>query len=178
MNSDYFGCRRQRKAKCIPKYIVNLFTKTLSHATMSTLSKGLGFVPTPPAPNLSKLSDDITAFARTLHIKYHFRNSLYPHSKHPFKPKSNWNPPRSRNQHLEDYIEALSTDTPKLCTHASNNLSQPEHKALERISKCKDIVIKPADKGSCIVVQDTTTYIKEGLEHLSDPNTYLRQTPW
>ena len=65
---------------------------------------------------------------------------------------------------------------PKLCTHTSNNLSQPEHKALERISKCKDILIKPADKGGCIVVQDTTTYIKEGLKHLhvSDPNTYTR----
>lgn len=36
------------------------------------------------------------------------------------------------------------------------------------------IVIKSADKGSCIIVQDSTTYIKEGFEHLSDPNTYTR----
>ena len=164
----------QHQAKCIPKYVVNLSSKTLSHATLSALSKGLGFVPTPPTPNLSKLSEDIAAFARTLRIKYHFRNSQHPHTRHPFKPKSSWNPPRARNKHLEDYIEALSTDTPRLCTHATNNLSQPERIALGKISKRKDLVIKPADKGSCIVVQDTATYVREGLEHLSDPNTYTR----
>ena len=173
-NSTYFRTRRQRKAKCISKYVVNLYNKTLSHATLSPLSKGLGFVPTPSTPSLSKLSEDITAFARALRIKYCFRDSPYHYSRHRYKPKSNWDCGRSTNQTLENYIEAISTETPSLCTHVRRNLSKPEQAALKRLSKRTDIVIKPADKGSCIVVQDTATYIREGLEHLSDRNTYTR----
>ena len=35
-----------------------------------------------------------------------------------------------------------------------------------------DIVIKPADKGSAVVIQNKEDYIKEGLRQLSDQNFY------
>ena len=36
----------------------------------------------------------------------------------------------------------------------------------------KSRTIKQADKGSCIVVQDTKDYLEQGLAFLSDPETY------
>ena len=39
-------------------------------------------------------------------------------------------------------------------------------------TKNKDIVIKKADKGGCIVVQDRSSYVSEGRAHLADTSTY------
>ena len=36
----------------------------------------------------------------------------------------------------------------------------------------RDLVIKKADKGSWIVVQDSSTYVAEGKSHLGDSSTY------
>ena len=36
----------------------------------------------------------------------------------------------------------------------------------------RSIVIKPADKGSCVVVWDRTDDLLEAEKHLSDPSTY------
>ena len=52
------------------------------------------------------------------------------------------------------------------------NLSPEEQKALRELKCNHDLVINKADKGSTIVVQSKTDYIKDALEHLNDPNTY------
>ncbi len=52
------------------------------------------------------------------------------------------------------------------------NLSTIHKRTLFALRGDKSRTIKPADKGSCIVVQDTTDYIKEGKEFLSDKKTY------
>ena len=52
------------------------------------------------------------------------------------------------------------------------NLSNKEMKTLQDLAKNKDIVIKKADKGSCIVVQDRSAYVSEGRAHLADTSTY------
>ena len=36
----------------------------------------------------------------------------------------------------------------------------------------KTLTIRQADKGTCLVVMDTQDYVREGLEHLSDPKIY------
>ena len=36
----------------------------------------------------------------------------------------------------------------------------------------RSIIIKPADKGSCVVVLDRTDYLAEAENHVSDSNTY------
>ena len=48
--------------------------------------------------------------------------------------------------------------------------------AIEELKNNKEIIIKPADKGSAVVVKNTGDYIKEGLRQLSDENFYLPQT--
>ena len=85
--------------------MVNLSSKPLSQDMVNLLSKGLGYAPVPALPDRSNLSENLLALARCLRIAYHFRNSRQPGNKHPFKPKSQWIPPKA-NKMLEDYIEA------------------------------------------------------------------------
>ena len=55
------------------------------------------------------------------------------------------------------------------------NLTQPEQNALRGLMNNNSKVIRPADKGSGIVVMDTEEYIKK-VEGLQSNNTYKRQT--
>ena len=52
------------------------------------------------------------------------------------------------------------------------NLSSQEYKAIKSLQHNPDIVIKPADKGSAIVILDRQYYISEGLRQLNDHNFY------
>ena len=72
---------------------------------------------------------------------------------------------------LEDYIEATIAEEPEERT-PKPNLSKNETRILQELGKNRDLVIKKADKGSCIVVQDRSIYISEGSSHLADTSTY------
>ena len=43
---------------------------------------------------------------------------------------------------------------------------------MRRLAEDRSIVIKPADKGSCVVVWDKLDYLAEAENHLKDNNTY------
>ena len=47
------------------------------------------------------------------------------------------------------------------------NLSLEERKAITELTSNSEIIIKPADKGSTVVVLNTTDYIKEAHRQLS-----------
>ena len=145
--------------------MVNLSSKPLSRDTINLLSKGLGFAPIPQQPNRSELIDDINAYARRLRITHFFRNNRYRCKKHPFKPRSEWVPPKASNPKLEDYIKAILEEDPEV-RPPKPNLTKNELRILQ------ELIIKKADKGSCVVVQDRTTYIAEGNTHLADTSTY------
>ena len=52
------------------------------------------------------------------------------------------------------------------------NISRAQHQALKSLATNPDLVIKSADKGSGIVVEDRSNYIRDGLAHLSDESVY------
>ena len=52
------------------------------------------------------------------------------------------------------------------------NLTQLKFKELKSIKRNQDIIIKPADKGSEIVIMDKQYYINEGIRQLSNTNFY------
>ena len=152
-------------------HCVNLSSCTLTKEETSILSKGLGFVPTPPVPHPSTIQKDINKFARTLRLKYEFQQNRP--KKRKFKLRSNYIPLISTSGCLEDYIYALKIEATKLKPRKTrNNLSQRQRIALRKLKKRNDIIIKKADKGSTVVIQDRQEYIDTGLEHLSDKNTY------
>ena len=59
--------------------------------------------------------------------------------------------------------------------HLSMNISPNERKAIRELRDNQTIVIKPADKGSAVVILDREDYLTEGFKQLSDVNFYQKQ---
>jgi len=57
-----------------------------------------------------------------------------------------------------------------------HNLTRKQTEAIALLDDNPEIIIKPADKGGCIVIQNTTDYIAECLRQLSDTTFYEPQT--
>ncbi len=152
------------------KYITNLSHKVLTLDQTRVLTKGLTYVPNRTADD-DALQTGLCRFSRQNRIKHFFRDQP-PREAHPFRLKSTWMPPRA-NSEIEDYLDRITTQitsTPRNKIH--NNLTKQETLALRQLSKDSELIIKNADKGSGIVVEDREHYIKDGLEHLSDNTIY------
>ncbi len=152
------------------KYITNLSSKTLSQIEVKVLSKGLTYV-----PSIALDKPDIDSawhkFQRSNRLKYFFRDAA-DSEQHPFRKKSTWEPPPASSA-IEAYLHRTKAEISNLAPlPLHHNLSLPEKKALKALSRDHTLVIKNADKGSGIVVEDTDKYIKDGLDHLSDQTIY------
>ena len=102
----------------------------------------------------------------------HFCKDHPPMEPHPFRTKSQWEPPRASVE-IEGYLSRVKERLDNLDTlPVTDNLSVAEYRALRDLSRNPNLVIKNADKGSGIVVEDRETYIREmGLP------TSLMRTP-
>nr|XP_054771033.1 low affinity immunoglobulin epsilon Fc receptor-like [Lytechinus pictus] len=140
----------------------------------SLLSKGLKFCPTPPEVEQIALSQDLSTFYRRIRLKEFFLDEP-PSDPEPFYRKSTWTPPKNRVPSLETYIQAVSSQvcsTDTLDTRAHDNLPREERQALSSLKNRSDIIIKPADKGSAVVVMDRQQYIDEAMKHLNNRSHY------
>ena len=54
----------------------------------------------------------------------------------------------------------------------ASNIPRELRQAIDELRRNKSITIREADKGSCIVLQNTSDYISEGYQHLADTTTY------
>ncbi|KAJ8041098.1 hypothetical protein HOLleu_11818 [Holothuria leucospilota] len=126
--------------------VVNLSKYNLPEQELSLLFKGLGLCPTPPQIDPLQIRDDILEFKRCISLQYYFNK---------YSPSS--------DQHTTEVLphEALirkvtprSTWTPKI--------ENAHLQIFWRLRSNKDIIIKPADKGSAVVVMSVTDYISEG----------------
>ena len=54
----------------------------------------------------------------------------------------------------------------------SYNLTKEKWKSMTGLAEDRSIVIKPADKGPCVVVYNKLDYLAEAENHLKDSNTY------
>lgn len=118
-----------------------------------------------------ELTESLDNFDRSNRLKYFFRN--HPRTEpHPFKEKSNWNPPKASTA-IEAYLKRVRTEVSQLHTRkATPNLTPSQFKALKELASDQNLIIKNADKGSGIVLEDTCQYVRDGLEHLSDAAIY------
>ena len=92
---------------------------------------------------------------------------------HPkFRNKSTWQP--KGPQALEAF--AFSNDCQLLrktdFRRPHDNLSPAERTALKQL---KNLIIKPADKGSTVVLQNTSDYITERFRQLNDPKIFCQE---
>jgi len=176
--------------------VVNLSSKDLTTQEESLLSKGLNFCPKPPNFDRGSLINDTKGFSRRLRLKCHFAkaddkfdNTCTPSSnesttshsgneeniKPKFKNKSDWKPPKQLDA-LETFISNVESDIasfqPSKRTH--ENLTKGEKQAIRSLKNCDDIIIKPADKGSGVVVMDKDHYVSEAERQLNDTMFYQK----
>ena len=155
--------------------VFNLSKRKLNSLELDVLGKGLGFVPTPTCINESHLHQDFLDFSRKMRCKWYFRNNSNENSdESSFRVKSNWIPPKG-NLALELFLQCLEKDLfKKLPGKVSTyNLSKEEWLSMRGLAEDRSVVIKPADKGSCVVVWDREDYLKEAKKQLQDQSIYV-----
>ena len=197
---DFFINNVNNNNPCLPGPfqgpVINLSSFQLSTAMISLLSKGLNFCPTPGEPDRSMLRRDLDNFHVKLRRKLFFSRSTDstltldttlndstpqdpqsagysgPFGHYKFKNPSSWCPkgPPSLESMVsvnEHFLNSCHLRAPSI-----HNLSMDEKSALAELKSATQIVIKPADKGSAVVIQNRDDYITEGLRQLSDSNFY------
>ena len=170
----------------IQTIVVNLSKRTLTDAETSLLRKGLTFCPTTLNINRLQLTADLHEFYRRLRLREYFsrrpdisqstEDSALKNTN--LARKSLWQPPKSeRSPEVEIFIKVLHESVSKALgsyprARQTHNLTHEEQQALKNLGKYDDIVIRPADKGSAVVVQDATSYDAEVRRQLSDSTFY------
>ena len=89
--------------------------------------------------------------------------------------KSTWKQPRI-HQSLEVFQRAFKDGLlkSKVKTRGQQNLTKEQMIGLKELSSNPKIVIKKADKGSAVVVMNTTDNLSEGYRQLNDPKFYTK----
>ncbi|CAG2190284.1 CFT1 [Mytilus edulis] len=160
--------------------VINLSSKNLNTEHMSLLSKGLSFIPAQKKVNIGKVLADLTEWERRMRLKEYFYN-IKEHEE--VKEKSECSKTRRKNKDftpkpgkniwLDTYIEVVKGDVMNgLKQRKSINLTTKEENALKDILQDDDIVIRPADKGSGIVVINKEEYFKKLEEEITNNDTY------
>ncbi len=184
------------------KSVVNLSSHVLTESQQSLLKKGLNFCPMPGEPDIAELKNDLYKFERNLKWKLHFacQNPSSIPSNTAVAGTSNANPnlitvPQDtkifENRKFKERSQAQAPsgppnlDTLFLMAHRDldayvpqrtryHNLSKEENRAIFELKSNPDIVIKKADKGNAVVIQDTIDYVRECESQLNDDKIYER----
>ena len=139
------------------------------------LEKGLDFAPIQNKINEPELRTDFEEFCRRMRTKWHFRNEPTPEfSETPvFALKSTWKPPMG-HPNVEVFLSQIEQEIFKEVQSplGYSNLSKEEWKAVRSLANDRNIVIKKADKGSCVVIWDRSDYIMEAEKQLNDKAVY------
>ena len=97
-----------------------------------------------------------------------------PFSDSKFTHPSDFDPKVDNTGTLDTFCRTVKNDVykhdpPPFRFH---NLSPEERSALKEITNNPEIIVKPADKGNCVVLQDITDYITEAKRQLDDVRFY------
>ena len=153
---------------------LSLSNGVLSENEIKVLQKGLDLAPTSGKINEPELRKVLEEFCRRMRIKWNVRNepsqdfSVVP----VFAPKSSWRPPLGQSN--EVFLSQVESELFKEIQDSLrySNLSQEEWKAVRSLAVDRAIVIKKAEKGSCVVVWDRWDYIKEAGKQIGYSTVY------
>ena len=144
--------------------VFSLSRKVLTETEIKILEKGLDFVPIKRKINEPKGT-----------FKWYFRNKpSRDFSNTPYvKSKSKWNSPKGHPA-IKIFFSKVENDLFKVVDKelGYSNFTSEEWKALRSLPDDKQIVIKKADKGSCVAIWDRNHYLAEAERQLKDENIY------
>lgn len=150
----------------------------LSPTQLEFLNKGLTFVPTVDIGRNQKFQFqlDIQNYHRRIKLATFFRNAPKK-SMLPFVGPSDWTPPlKSLPLEIKKLIHRDQNTFKKhyKFMNSEQNISSEEIDVLHELMDNKQIIIKPADKGSVVVIMGREQYIHEVKRQLNDA-TYYKQ---
>ena len=151
----------------------------LSSAELALLERGLNFIPTPTVFDKTLLRKDLYDYHRRLKILDHF-NFNQNRTVVPFKNPSTWEPneslisPTFQALISNDIVAFNSFRVPTASVR--HNITKEQRIALSSLRKLDNIIIKPADKGGQIVLQDRISYLLEANRQLQDTKYYIEQS--
>ena len=139
------------------------------------LEKGLDYARIQKIINEPELRRDFEDFARRMRLKWYFRNEpTYSFNERPsFTTKSSWKPPKG-NPSLELFLSHIEKELSEVCKSnlGYSNFSKEKWQCIRLLANDRNIVIKKADKGSCVVVWDREGYTAEASKQLNDESVY------
>ena len=132
---------------------------------VQVVNKGLTFIPTVKIHKgqKSQMMVDVQDYHMRVKLSTYFKRKIN-EEPIPFIPKSNWTPKLSA---LPPSIRSLvradtcATKTFNWTVRDKTNLSSEEAQALTQLKHNNHVIIKPADKGSAVVILDRDQYIWE-----------------
>lgn len=149
----------------------------LSKAQYQVLNRGLTFIPSIDTNKDTKLKlqFDIQNYHRKLKLAAYFKNNQ--RAKPKFMPRSHWIPPEHKlPPEVQFTIKKDNKYFKNNCTIIKEkpNLLVEEIRAIKELKENKHIVIKPADKGSAVVILGRDQYIREVNRQLNDDKYYTK----
>ena len=141
--------------------LVEFFNRDQTDPTNQQINQSIiDFMNQNATDNLSD-SDTETSANKELHQK--------------FKPKSSWRP-YPPNRTLDLFQRAVKQEIlkSKCKPKRYNNVTKKENIGLNKLTSNPHIIIKKADKGSAVVVMNTTDYLREGYRQLQDEKFYQK----
>lgn len=144
-----------------------------SSAQLSLLEKGLTFSPKPRSFSRELLRRDLHYYHRRLKLRDYFDNDDF--CREPFIQPSVWEPEwGTLSESLRDLIKRdirlFHSFRPQV--GGEGGLSREERQALRELKENENIVIKPADKGSKIVIMDKQQFRLEAQRQLGNTKYY------
>ena len=104
-----------------------------------------------------------------MRIEWYFRNEISENliEVPAISSKSSWKPPQG-HPNLEVYLSQVENELFRIVDEPIrySNLSKEEWVVMRSFADDRSIVIKKADKGSCIVVWDRNDYLREAEKKL------------
>ena len=164
--------------------VLNLSDRNLSYSEMSVLGRGLKFCLTPTMLDHGLLKESLDKFICNCSLKLFFSevDEIAPPEEHDMfthkdmRLKSTFNPPLPSNlEHIYYLIleEVLMFKAIPM-RERPLNLSTQQRESLNRLADDELIIIKKADKGSNIVVENRLDHITECKRQLNDIKFYMK----
>lgn len=176
MQHKIYNKIRDKKKQIEDNIVINLSSTKLTLSQIYVLNKGLNFClnETNKSKIIKNTRIEISHFIRNVQIKHMFIGEDKKR-REPFTGNKQWKPPKSKQHQaivaLEDILNEEFSRVIKY-NNNKNNISNTDRIALKSLRNNQSIIIKKADKGGCIVILDTASYVNKINTMLSDSNTY------
>ena len=157
--------------------VTNLSDHVLTEDQNRLISKGLTFVPDRKSTDVSRVLADLAEWERRMRLREFFfgqeRKEEKPEEKFTEKKKSDFTPEKGRDTWLDMYTEVVKSDIIAGLKRAKTlNLSKQENTAMHELLHNDKIVIRPADKGSGIVIVNKEDYTSKLQEEMTNSDSY------